>query len=328
MQIDLRTAVRSRTGRYLHQNLPEDVASSGVTLSMSHLDHLRTFIEAYRLQSFSRAAESLGMTQPAASLHIQALEAFVAKPLFVRRARGVTPTEAADELARAIGPMIDGLEMRMASYRLGGEMGGTVHIAGPSDFIYSKIAAGLAPLMAQGFQIRVHTGNRDRIYSLLNASTADLAITASMPNEHSHGFARLWTERFLLVLAPEMAKQLGKRPTAQRLAKLPLIAFDEDLPLIRPVWTALFQFAPTLQAALTIADLRIIQDLVVKGHGWSVLPDYQCAEALESGLLVSITSRQDAPTNNLYLVWQKTVMRNPRIVHVRDFILGMFGSDT
>lgn len=53
MQIDLRTAVRSRTGRYLHQNLPEDVASSGVTLSMSHLDHLRTFIEAYRLQSFS-----------------------------------------------------------------------------------------------------------------------------------------------------------------------------------------------------------------------------------------------------------------------------------
>ncbi|VTP65866.1 Gcv operon activator [Serratia rubidaea] len=70
---------------------------------MSHLDHLRTFIEAYRLQSFSRAAESLGMTQPAASLHIQALEAFVGKQLFVRRARGVAVTEAADELARAIG---------------------------------------------------------------------------------------------------------------------------------------------------------------------------------------------------------------------------------
>ena len=58
---------------------------------MSHLDHLHTFIEAYRLSSFSRAAERLGMTQPAASLHIQALEAFVGKPLFLRRARGVTP---------------------------------------------------------------------------------------------------------------------------------------------------------------------------------------------------------------------------------------------
>lgn len=97
---------------------------------MSHLDHLRTFIEAYRLQSFSRAAESLGMTQPAASLHIQALEAFVGKPLFVRRARGVTATEAADELARAIGPMIDGLETRMASYRSGGELGGRCILPG------------------------------------------------------------------------------------------------------------------------------------------------------------------------------------------------------
>jgi DNA-binding transcriptional LysR family regulator len=170
---------------------------------MSHLDHLRTFIEAYRLQSFSRAAESLGMTQPAASLHIQALESFVGKPLFVRRARGVTATEAADELARAVGPMLDGLEMRMASYRTGGESGGTVHIAGPSDFIYSRIAAGLAPLLGQGFRIRVHTGNRDRIYALLEDATADLAITASMPDEHAHGFARLLTERFLLVLAPK-----------------------------------------------------------------------------------------------------------------------------
>lgn len=293
---------------------------------MSHLDHLRTFIEAYRLRSFSRAAESLGMTQPAVSLHIQALEAFVGKPLFVRRARGVVATEAADELARAIGPMMDGLEMRLASYRSSGELGGTVHLAGPSDFINSMIATGLAPLMTQGFQIRIHTGNRERIYSLLNASTVDLTITASMPDEHSHGFAQLLTERLLLVVAPEIAKKLGKKPTAESLTNLPLISFDEDLPLIRPVWTTLFQFAPTMQAALTIPDLRIIQHLVVKGIGWSVLPDYQCAEALESGRLVSITSHQTAPTNNLYLVWNKAAMRSPRIVHVRDFILGMFNN--
>ncbi|AFQ47778.1 LysR family transcriptional regulator [Burkholderia cepacia] len=291
---------------------------------MSHLDHLRTFIEAYRLRSFSRAAESLGMTQPAASLHIQALETLVGKPLFVRHARGVMPTEAADELARAIGPMVDGLEMRMASYRSGGALGGTVHIAGPSDFLFSRIATGLAPLVSQGFRIRVHTGNRERIYALLNESTADLAITASLPDEHSHGFARLLTERFLLVLAPKLARQLGPHPTAEALAGLPLIAFDEDLPLIRPVWTERFQFAPTLQAAITIPDLRIIQELVIKGQGWSALPDYQCGAALAAGKLVSLLPVQDAPANNLYLVWNKASTRSPRIMHVRDFILGLF----
>lgn len=291
---------------------------------MSHLDHLRTFLEAYRLKSFSRAAEQLGITQPAASQHVQALEAFVGKPLFLRRARGVSATAEADELARSVGPLLDGLELKLASYRLGGELGGTIHIAGPSDFICARLAIGLAPLLAQGFRIRFHTGNRERIYGLLESATADLAITASMPDEHSHGYARLLTERFLLVLAPRLAGRLGPAPSAQELSEIPLIAYDEDLPLIRPLWAAMFRTAPTLQAALTIPDLRIIQDLVIKGQGWSVLPDYQCAGALASGKLVSMTAPMDAPANDLYLVWNKTSLRQPRIAHARDFILRMF----
>jgi DNA-binding transcriptional LysR family regulator len=104
-----------------------------------------------------------------------------------------------------------------------------------------------------------------------------------------------------------------------------LIAFDEDLPLVRPVWAAWFPIAPPLQAALVIPDLRIIQDLLIKGHGWSVLPDYQCADAVSAGRLVSLLPPDKAPINMLHLAWNRSTMRNPRIVHVRDFILGMFG---
>ena len=82
-----------------------------------HLTHLRTFLDVYRSQSFSRAAEHLGITQPAASLHIQALEALVGEPLFIRRARGVTATDAAIALAQSVGSHIDGLEAKLASYR-------------------------------------------------------------------------------------------------------------------------------------------------------------------------------------------------------------------
>ncbi|MGU0160622.1 LysR family transcriptional regulator [Escherichia coli] len=72
---------------------------------MSHLSHLRTFLEAYRSGSFSKAAElHRASTQPAASQHIQSLETLVGKRLFIRQARGVTATEAADELARSVSP--------------------------------------------------------------------------------------------------------------------------------------------------------------------------------------------------------------------------------
>ncbi|WP_447519188.1 LysR family transcriptional regulator [Escherichia coli] len=106
---------------------------------MSHLSHLRTFLEAYRSGSFSKAAELLGITQPAASQHIQSLETLVGKRLFIRQARGVTATEAADELARSVSPFIDGLEEKLSSFRSGSVRGGTINLAGPPDFIHSRL---------------------------------------------------------------------------------------------------------------------------------------------------------------------------------------------
>ena len=61
-----------------------------------------------------------------------------------------------------------------------------------------------------------------------------------------------------------------------------------------------------MQATFTIPDLRIIRgDLVCDGHGWTVLPDYHCDNDQKSGRLISVTPADLAPTNHLYLVWNK-----------------------
>lgn len=49
---------------------------------MSHLAQLRTFLEAYRKGSISKATIRVGLIQPAASAHIRALEAALGRPLF------------------------------------------------------------------------------------------------------------------------------------------------------------------------------------------------------------------------------------------------------
>lgn len=292
---------------------------------MSRIDHLRTFIDVYRLQSFTGAAHQLGITQPAVSMHVAALESLIGKPLFERLPRGVRATPAAHELAQAVGPLIDGLESRLASYRAGSDAGGIVHLAAPPDFVHGSLTAAMSALMGQGWRLRIHTGGRDAIYAMLDASEVDLAIiTASMPQGRPRGYARLLTERFLLVMAPAMAHRAGDTPTPERLTALPLIAFDEDLPLVRQVWLQRFGTAPLLQAALTMPDLRVIRELVVQGIGWSALPDYQCAADLKSGRLVSLTPPEAAPTNLLYLVWNESAMRHPRLQRVRDFLLQCF----
>ncbi|ARU94479.1 LysR family transcriptional regulator [Tatumella citrea] len=290
---------------------------------MSHLTHLRTFLEVYRRGSISQAAASLGITQPTASLHLQALEMFVGKPLFERQARGVAATAAADELARSVAPQLDSLESKLASYRPGQSSSSTVHIAGPADFIYYRLADSLTRLMNGDNFFRLQTGNKTVIYQLLESCSIDLAVTASVPDEHQFSYAHLLTERMLLVCSPAVADRLDSL-NSQSLMRVPLIAYDEDLPLIRQAWVALFQQSPELKATFTVPDMRTIKQMIISGHGWSVLPDYHCQQELQEGRLVALTSPDKAPANNLCVVWDKRGVRDPAVARVRDHLLQTF----
>ena len=293
---------------------------------MNYLIYLRSFLEIYRSKSITKAAKHLGITQPAASMHAQALEAFIGKELFERVPRGVEPTAAATELYRSVAPSLDLLENKVNSMKLGHVRGGTVHIVGPPDFIHCKLAHQLLPLMEQGYRVRVSTGNKAKIYDLLAAGSVDFAITASLPDEQSHGYMHILTERMMLVYAPKHLELLGHQPTCEQLLDVPLIAYDEDLPLIRTLWASMFASPLQIQAALTIPDFRMITKVVALGQGWTVLPDFICEDSIKTGALLSPTPLNEAPCNNLYLVWNKRSLKAPNLIFVKDYLLNLFAS--
>jgi DNA-binding transcriptional LysR family regulator len=59
---------------------------------------LRSFVTAVREGSISRAATTLGLTQPALSQQLRRLEGAVGRPLLYRSPSGVSPTRAGEEL--------------------------------------------------------------------------------------------------------------------------------------------------------------------------------------------------------------------------------------
>lgn len=197
-----------------------------------------------------------------------------------------------------------------------------MHLVGPAEYLSSKVAPALAPLAAEGLRFRIQTGNRERIYAALDDGQADLAVTASKPERQELGFAKLDTERLVLVAAPEVAARTKARiVTADFLCGLPCIAYDETLPLVRPFFEHVFGKAPDMQAVTTAPDLRILIGMAEAGTGWTVLPDYLCADALAAGRLVELRTAKRGPDNALYLAWNKSALRHPRVVHVRDFLL-------
>ena len=80
----------------------------------------RSFLVVAETGSLSAAARTLGLTQPTLGRHIDALEAAVGQPLFLRTPQGLVPTEAAAALlpeAEAMRLTAESLARRASSSR-------------------------------------------------------------------------------------------------------------------------------------------------------------------------------------------------------------------
>lgn len=289
---------------------------------MSYLTQLKTFVEVYRAGNITRAAASLHMSQPAVTAHIQAMEAIVGKELFVRKARGVEPTPVADDLALQVASHIDILERKVASLRSRVATDhGTLHLAGPAEYLSFVAGPSLANLLqADKVNLMIHLGNKNHIYRLLETDVAELAITASEPDDPQFEYQTLDTERLVLVFNRVQGRHLkGRDITAALLNQYKVVTYDEQLPLVRNYFNAVFNANCESPVAAVCPDIRAISSILKAGIGYSVLPDYLCREGIAKGELIPIG--EPGPQNTIYLVWKKGALRNPRIAFAKDIML-------
>jgi LysR family glycine cleavage system transcriptional activator len=108
---------------------------------------LKGFEAASRLESFSRAAEELGLTQSAISHQMRLLEGHIGQPLFMRFGREVRLTDAGRDYQRTVRRCLELMEegyRRLEPYR----KPGSVVIYAPRDFSRRWLLSRLPALRA------------------------------------------------------------------------------------------------------------------------------------------------------------------------------------
>ncbi|MDH6520921.1 DNA-binding transcriptional LysR family regulator [Streptomyces sp. SAI-135] len=287
------------------------------------LNLLRTFLTVYRTGSFTAAARLLGLSQPTVTTQVRSLERQVCRELFERRARGVTPVPYADELAARIVQPLDSLAA------VAGPSGSTedgpaepVHLGGPAELLSRCVLPGLASLVDRGVRLRVTPGLTEPLLDDLRAGRHDLVIATFRPRGRTLTAVPLNDEEFVLVASPAWALRLGApEHLAAALHGVPLIAYAEDLPIVRRYWRHVFGRRLVRQPALTMPDLNGVKAAVAGGAGFTVLPRYLCADELASGALVLLHDPDDPPINTGFLVQRPGTSGNPHVALVRDHLL-------
>ncbi|GGY29441.1 LysR family transcriptional regulator [Streptomyces djakartensis] len=288
---------------------------------------LRTFVTVHRAGSFTRAAALLGLSQPAVTSQIRTLERQLGRPLFLRQARGVTPTSIGDELAHKAAPHLDAL-VEITETGLDDDSSlRTLHLAGPPEFTAERALPALTELIGedgQGCALRASFGNAEETLEGLSAGHHDLAISTARPRGPLLTATALCDEEHVLVAAPRWARQSGVgRPGHEpkpALEQVPVVEVHESLPFVSRYWASVFDSPPVAPGTVIVPDLRAVLACAVAGAGLAVLPRYLCAAALERGEVVALHDPAVPPLRTYFLVVRTGTLAMPHIARAHEWL--------
>ncbi|MEQ8968210.1 MAG: LysR family transcriptional regulator [Azospirillaceae bacterium] len=215
------------------------------------IDTLRAVVAGIEQGSFARAANELGRSQSAVSMQLKKLEQLTGVQLFVRRGRGLVPTEAGETLTQYARQLIalNDEAARAVGAAVAPE---TVRLGLPQDFYDDVMPATLNAFsdLHPEVHVTVQAGNNHTMNDDIEAGRLDGAI-AFFP-KYSGAKGQLLCELPLRWLAHESYAE----PTEN--AIVPLVLFNHPCLFRQAALASLDQAGLRWRAALTTPSLAAV----------------------------------------------------------------------
>jgi DNA-binding transcriptional LysR family regulator len=293
---------------------------------MMDWDRVRVFCGVAEAGSFTRAAESLGLSQSAISRQISALEEDLRTPLFHRHARGLVLTEQGEillETAQEIAARMAVVESRLGEAK--DHPAGHLRINTTVGFGTVWLTAHLREFLDLYPEITVSLLVIDTELDL-SMREADVAIRLNPPRQPDLIQKRLMTVHTHLYAAPEYLESAPPLESADDLDRHRLIVYGSEA-MPPPVPSLNWVLAagrdeqdpgPPRRPALLINNVYGMLRATERGVGVASLPDYLCST---SRRVIRVLPQLEGPTFDAYFVYPEEMRASKRVSVFRDFLL-------
>lgn len=240
---------------------------------------LQVFHTVARLLSFTKAAESLHMTQPAVTFQVRQLEEYFNTRLFDRTHNRISLTEAGQRVY-GYADRIFALyaEMENSVRDLTGEVSGVLLLGASTTIAEYMLPALLGDFKAKypEVSIRLQVANTDGIVSMVENNVIDLGVVEAPVTNKNLVVETCRMDRMVLIVPPHHELAAKKSVPITELTNYPYICREEGS------GTREVMLESMNTAGANPADLNIVMELgspeAVKG-------------AVEAGMGISILSR-------------------------------------
>jgi len=242
------------------------------------LKQLEYFVRVAELGSFTRAAQLLGVAQPALSRQVRLLEVELRQNLLSRNGRGATPTEAGRVLlehGRGILHQVERAREELARVRSG--LAGRVAVGLPPS-VARMLTVPLTRAFRQQLpdaQLSISEGLSSAMLENLRSGRLDIAVLYNPGSPSGVELHPLAEEELQLVQPRPPGLQEDPPPppvTLAEVARMPLVIPTRPNAFRTHLESAMAAQGCIPQIALEIDGVSAILDLVADGAGCAILP--------------------------------------------------------
>lgn len=259
------------------------------------LGQLVAFVEISRLCNFTRAAESLGLTQPALSSRLKRLEHEMGAPLLMRDNRGARLTDAGQAfLPYAVTAVEAFKDAQDAVADVESHCVEEITIAASpacSTYLLPPVIAAFSRSRPD-VRVRVHSTPSEHVLDMVAAGEADLGMARSM--DHAGViFDDLLQEDMVLVRTGKTTQDMNDVMTARELRRHTVITMLQNPQYRFALRELLHDHPPT--RTIDIDNTESAKTMVLNSTAISLLPRCAVEKELAEGVLREISLSDCAP---------------------------------
>ena len=294
---------------------------------MNRFDEMQAFVGVVDAGSFVRGAEALGMSKPAVSRHVSALETRLGVRLLQRTTRRLSLTAEGQQFYTRCRSLLD--DMADAEGELTSksrEVGGLLRVNAPLTFGILHLAPLWAAFKSRYPNVALDVTLSDRVVDLVDEGY-DLAIRIARLADSALVSRRLATTRMVLCASPKYLRKHGRPKHPTDLAAHATIAYTywangDDWSFTGPDGEVTVRVKPWMHTN----NGDSCRASALAHHGIVMQPTFRVGDDLAAGTLVELLPQYRGVELGIYAVYPTRRHLAPRVRALIDFLAAHFAT--
>lgn len=255
------------------------------------LRQVRSLVAVAETESFTKAAERLGVTQSAVSHSIRALETQLDSKLVERAGKRVALSQNGTILLRRFKAAISELEKAQEELGLLKRWGqGRLRIGATHT-----LCTYLLPAVMQEFrklyprcEIHIESGDTSELVELLDHSEIDLILGMGGREPAWTRFEPIFEDELIFVVAPSHPWAEAGTPAMEEVAKESFLVYARASATYRFLKSTFEEAGVRLRPGLSLGDMGAIKEMAKVGVGVGIVAPWVAQNEIEAGTLVAL----------------------------------------